>query len=158
MMARKVFPHLLSDGDKQDASDGVADKCGDNLKIKRENNALKVNGQRNMKGRTYEYDDREYNNYAVERPPFKHAVNDAIHGVHQSARPDAVPESDTAHGQEHDRPRKLFKVVLPRNKLTSVDNVTALCIRRTFLRTPVAKKATIGMIAMIPISPIISWI
>lgn len=117
-------------------------------------------GQRSTKheGGTYENHDGQHDNDAVQRSPFKHTVNDVIHGIHEPAGPDTVPERDTAHGQEHDCPRKLLKVILRINKPTSAGDITSPRVHHTFFRTPVAKKATIGMIAMIPMSPIVSWI
>ena len=66
--------------------------------------------------KTYEDDDRKYDDDTVECSAFKYAVNYAIHDIHEPARPDTVPERDTAHRQEHDGPRKLLKIILRTNK------------------------------------------
>lgn len=82
-------------------------------------------GQRNTKVGTYEDKDRKNSNNTVDRSPFEDVVNDAIHGIHEPTRLDTVPERDTAHSQEDDRPRELLKVVLRTNKLASADDITS---------------------------------
>ena len=68
--------------------------------------------------------------------------------IHQPARLDAVPERNN---QEHDRPCKLFKVILKRTRFSAQYDIPD---HDKYLYTPVAKNAKNGMMAIIPISKI----
>ena len=72
---------------------------------------------------------------------------------------DAIPERDTAHGDEDDGPEELLEVVLNKNPVSTSHRPEHRARGgHTFLSAPVEKNATMGMIAMTPMSPITSWI
>ena len=60
-------------------------------------------------------------------------MDGAIHGIHEPAGLDPVPERDTAHGQEHNGPRKLLKVVLRMGKPVSATTSRPLARAIPFL-------------------------
>lgn len=61
---------------------------------------------------THQYDDGKEQHDGVKVEPRDGAANPVAEDLQQTAVCDAIAERDTAHGDEHDRPKELLEVVL----------------------------------------------